>query len=64
MSKTALITGATSGIGLELSRLLAKDGFDLVLTARSDTGLKNVSEEISGTFSVKVKIISKDLSKN
>ncbi|MEP7146397.1 MAG: SDR family oxidoreductase, partial [bacterium] len=33
-------------------------------TARSDTGLKNVSEEISGTFSVKVKIISKDLSKN
>ena len=64
MSKTALITGATSGIGLELARLFAKDKYDLVLIARNAVKLKEVSEELAGNSGIKVKIISKDLSES
>ena len=36
MNQTALITGASGGIGYELARLFAKDHYNLVLIARSD----------------------------
>ena len=57
----ALVTGATSGIGYELVKLLAKDGYNLIITARHEEGLKKVSEEIKSTFNVDVVTISKDL---
>ncbi|MCG0314274.1 MAG: SDR family NAD(P)-dependent oxidoreductase, partial [Calditerricola sp.] len=37
--KTALITGASSGIGYELAKLFARDGHDVVLVARSEEKL-------------------------
>jgi short-subunit dehydrogenase len=52
--KTALVTGATSGIGLELSRLLAVDGHDLILIARGIDGLNRVADELKAHSSVRV----------
>ena len=42
--KTALITGSSSGIGYELSKLYAKDGYNLVLVARSEQKLKQLAD--------------------
>lgn len=60
--ETVLITGASGGIGLELSKLFAKNGYDLVLVARSSDKLKELKDDLSSQFGVKVIIISKDLS--
>src|SRR5687768_10879686 len=43
--KYALITGGTSGIGYELANLFVKDGYDLILVARSTERLDEVSNE-------------------
>ncbi|MEO8209421.1 MAG: SDR family oxidoreductase [bacterium] len=62
MAQTVLITGATTGIGYELAKLFAKDKYDIVITARSESKLKEVSEKLILEFGIKVKYISKDLS--
>ena len=62
MNEYALITGASGGIGLELSYLCAEDGYNLILIARSEDKLKDISDEITGNYDVDVKIICKDLS--
>ncbi|MBN1288038.1 MAG: SDR family NAD(P)-dependent oxidoreductase [Actinobacteria bacterium] len=59
----ALITGASEGIGCELSKLFAKDGYDLVLVARNEDKLNRLSEELSGKYSISAKVIVKDLSR-
>lgn len=59
--KTALITGATSGIGRELANLFAKDGYNLVLVARSDDSLQQIAQEYEQQFGITTTIISKDL---
>ena len=61
-SKTALITGASSGIGYEFTRLFAKNGYNLVLVARSEKQLMQVAQELQEQFGVSVKVIVKDLS--
>lgn len=61
MKKTALITGATSGIGLELAKLFAKDGYDLVIVARSEDELSKTSLLLSTEYGIGVTPISKDL---
>ncbi len=60
--KTALITGASSGIGYELSKLFAREGYNLVLVARNKQKLEKSADELKEKFGVYVKSISKDLS--
>ena len=61
MSNTALITGASSGIGWELAKYHASKGGDLIITARREDKLNNLKAEIEKNHDVKVKIISLDL---
>ena len=62
MSKYALVTGASSGIGLEVSKNLASKGYNLVLTARRTDLLNDLANDIENQYSVNVDVISKDLS--
>ena len=57
----ALITGASSGIGLELARLFARDGRGLVLVARRREKLQELARELTGRHGVSVRVIAKDL---
>ncbi len=60
--RTALITGASSGIGRELAFLLAEEGYDLVLIARRPALLDDLRTAIEASFKVSVYALSKDLS--
>ncbi|MAR94764.1 MAG: polyketide synthase [Gammaproteobacteria bacterium] len=62
MSKYALVTGASSGIGLEVSKNLAANGYNLVLTARRTDLLNDLANNIENQYGVDVDLISKDLS--
>ena len=59
---TALITGASSGIGLELAKVFAKDKINLVLVARSGEKLKQLATELEKQTGITVQILAKDLS--
>jgi uncharacterized protein len=58
---TALITGASSGIGLELARLFAKDGYNLVLVARNRSKLESLGKELRSEHQVQVTVMVQDL---
>jgi len=58
----ALITGASSGIGLELARIFAQNKTDLVVVARNELQLQELSRQLESEFGVKVWILAKDLS--
>ena len=59
--QTALVTGATTGIGYELAKLLAQDGYDIIAVARTYENLEKVSDEFQQNYGVKVEVIAKDL---
>jgi short-subunit dehydrogenase len=59
-AKYALVTGGTSGIGYEISKLLANDGYNLVIVARSSEQLQTVCNELR-QFKVDVTPLEKDL---
>ena len=58
---TALISGASSGLGEEFARQLARENYDLVLTARREDRLKAVAAEAIKLGSSKVEVIASDL---
>lgn len=60
--KTALITGATSGIGAEFARQLASQGFNLIITGRRKKEIQNNADEITKKYKVSVQIIIAELS--
>ena len=60
--KTALITGATSGIGLELAKIFAKDNVNLLLVARNEQKLSEIKLEFEQKYKIKVDFLSLDLS--
>src|ERR1019366_10197769 len=61
--QTALVTGASGGIGLELARRFAEDGYNLVLVARSAKTLERLAKDFSQQFHIKAAAISCDLGK-
>jgi short-subunit dehydrogenase len=61
MNQTALITGASGGIGYELAKLFAKDHYNLVLVARSAPKLTQFVDELRRQFGVSAKAIPLDL---
>lgn len=61
-SRTALVTGASGGIGLELARGLAADKFNVVLVARSRDKLHELARELKTERGVKVTVLPADLS--
>ena len=63
MTGTALITGASSGIGLELARLFAGDKWDVALVARSEGKLREIAAELQSAHGITARAIAADLAK-
>jgi len=62
--KTALITGATSGIGAAFAKRLAQDGFNLIVTGRRKEKINALAYELSETYHINVEVIIVELSDN
>jgi short-subunit dehydrogenase len=62
MDKSALITGATAGIGYAFAQIMAADGYALALVARDQPRLLERARFLENEFKVQVKVLAKDLS--
>jgi uncharacterized protein len=64
MTKTALITGASVGIGYELCHIFARNGYNLVLVSRTKEKLDAIAEDLESKHGIEARGIPKDLSKS
>jgi short-subunit dehydrogenase len=62
-NQNALITGATSGIGYELAKIFAENGYNLFIVARSENELQKTADELKQQYGVSVETFAKDLFK-
>jgi len=61
MSKWAMVTGATAGIGESFTRVLARDGFNIVLVARDLERMKERAAHLESTFKIQSAVVQADL---
>jgi short-subunit dehydrogenase len=59
--QTALITGASAGIGVDLAECFAEDGYDLILAARTGSALREVADRLSSRHGINASAITVDL---
>ncbi len=59
---TALITGASSGLGKEFAQIFAKKGYDLVLVARSEEKLRSIAKNLEDKYKITSTVLAQDLS--
>jgi short-subunit dehydrogenase len=59
--RTALVTGGSGGIGLELAKVLARNGFDVVLVARKRDSLEAAAGQLEGKFGIRAHVFAADL---
>ncbi len=64
MAKTALITGASTGIGMEFAGIFAREGYDLVLVARNAEKLNKVADALSAAYRTAITVLPLDLAAN
>jgi uncharacterized protein len=63
MKETALITGASSGIGFDLAHLFARDGYNVVLVARSEEKLQQLARDLEQHHNVTATVVVADLAR-
>lgn len=62
MKKTVLITGASTGIGLEFAKIFAREGYNLVLVARNKDKLCALQSKLESVYKIQADVFPKDLS--
>src|SRR5579859_4600541 len=63
MAETVLVTGASSGIGLELARCFAAEKSNLVLVARNADALQKLARELESAHGIRVQVMPYDLAR-
>jgi uncharacterized protein len=60
----AIVTGATSGIGLEIAERLAEAGLNLIIHSRSKNALQEIANRLSSTYAIEARTVAADLSES
>lgn len=60
----ALVTGASSGIGLEISRILAEHGYNIFMVSNQEEKLHKLKQELTGNYDISVEVLFTDLARN
>ena len=59
--QTALVTGASAGIGVDLAECFANDGYNVILAARTESALRDVADRLANTYAITATPIAADL---
>ena len=61
VGQTALVTGASAGIGVDLAERFAQDGYNVILAARTESALRDVADRLATTYAITATPIPADL---